>query len=628
MLPPTAMLAIKNQNEDGLWKLEDRIRSAIEERHSVISTLWPGLWLALFFAFAVLLSGCTPAGPRALLKGKASLDRGDYPDAVAELKTATSLLATNAQAWNYLGLAYQCAAQPAQAADAYQHALMLDRDLVEAHYNLGCLWLDQNKPEAAVTEFTAFTLRRSNVPEGWIKRGWAQLRAHQLADAEKSFGYALYLSSNNAEALNGLGLAQIQQGRPREAAQYFGEAIKTHPDYAPALLNLATVTHTFLHDNRTALQYYQAYLALTPRPANWNEVNELANSLEQPVAAAAVGPPPQAAPSQNQAPSAPPAYVSEARVPPPVVHVAPPPKPQPPVRAYSNIPPAYPAEPAQVVQVQPQPVLAQPHPPATPSVASSSEPVVTGRAPVPDGKPSAWHRLNPASWFHSSAPEKKYVSNGVTPLPSASDVAENPAVSSAEVAAAQAAPAEPQSKPANAAPAAPPGFPRYSYASPHKPKAGDRLAAAGAFTRAREFEQDTRWLDALRAYQQAAEFDPGWFEAQYNFGVLAYRLQNYPQALAAYELALAIQPNSVDARYNFALALQAARYVPDAVIQLNNILAANPNDVRAHLALGNLYAQQLHDFPRAREHYLKVLALDPHNAETTDIQFWLSSHPQ
>ena len=59
----------------------------------------------LFLALAVMLAGCTPAGPKALLKGKKYLDHGDYADAVAQFKTATTLLATNANAWNYYGVA-------------------------------------------------------------------------------------------------------------------------------------------------------------------------------------------------------------------------------------------------------------------------------------------------------------------------------------------------------------------------------------------------------------------------------------------------------------------------------------------------------------------------------------------
>src|SRR6185312_13792218 len=99
----------------------------------------------LFVALAIFISGCAPPGPRALLKGKKMLERGDYAGAVEQLKTATGILTTNAQAWNYYGVALQSAGQFDDAAAAYQNALRLDRDLIEVHYNLGCLWLEQNK---------------------------------------------------------------------------------------------------------------------------------------------------------------------------------------------------------------------------------------------------------------------------------------------------------------------------------------------------------------------------------------------------------------------------------------------------------------------------------------------------
>jgi len=132
----------------------------------------------------------------------------------------------------------------------------------------------------------------------------------------------------------------------------------------------------------------------------------------------------------------------------------------------------------------------------------------------------------------------------------------------------------------------------------------------------------------LQWYQQAAAFDPAWFEAQYNTGVLAHRLRNYALALPHYELALAIQPDSVDARYNFALALWAAGYAPDAADQLKKILAAKSGEARAHLALANICAQSLHDTAQARQHYQKVLELDPSNAQSSDIRRWLVSNPK
>jgi tetratricopeptide (TPR) repeat protein len=185
----------------------------------------------------------------------------------------------------------------------------------------------------------------------------------------------------------------------------------------------------------------------------------------------------------------------------------------------------------------------------------------------------------------------------------------------------------PAAKPLEVAPPVP-VFARYNYFSPHKPAPGDRTAASGAFTKARVFEQDEKWTDALQWYQQAAGFDPSWFEAQYNTGVLAHRLRNYATALPRYELALAVQPDSTDARYNFALALKAAGYAPDAAEQLKILLASQPGEVRAHLALANISAQSLRDNAQAREHYLKVMELDPANPQASDIRFWLSANPK
>ena len=525
--------------------------------------------VVLFLTLALFFTGCMPPGPRALLKGKKLLERGDYAAAVEELKTATTLLPANASAWNYLGVACQRAGQPADAAAAYQHALTLDRDLVEAHYNLGSLWLEQNKPDAAITEFTAYTLQRRNEPDGWLKLGSAQLHASDFLAAEKSFSTALSLGTNNAEALNGLGLARVERGRPREAEKFFDAAVQAHPDYAPALLNLATLAHESLHDNQLALQNYRAYLALTPRPANWDAVNEIANNLEQPANVAATTPPP----------------ANETK-PPTIARTSAPAKTQPAVqRTGSNPPPRLTSSvPTQVVNVQPEPEI----------VTTPGKNVATTEPPAASQTEMATGR-QPVNYFH----------NGITPLPAPGSL----------------------TKPAPLIQPAAPTFPRYLYLSPRKPAAGDRGSASGMFTRAQESEQRSRWTDALEWYRRATVADPGWFEAQYNYGVLAYRLRDYSAALSAYETALAIEPDSVDARYNFALALKAAGYATDAVNELKKIVAANPNEVRAQLALGNLYAQQLRDPAQARRHYLRVLDLDPHNSQATDIRFWLAANP-
>src|SRR6185436_4583216 len=158
MLPPHSMLTIKNRGKEGRFGCR------------------PGMTILLLSAG--FFSGCTPAGPKALLEGKRLIEQGKYARAVEKLNYATSLLKTNAQAWNYLGLATHYAGRAEEAERSYKRALALDRDLTEAHYNLACLWLAANRPEkneAAKTELLAYTLRRGNSAEGLLKLGLVQL---------------------------------------------------------------------------------------------------------------------------------------------------------------------------------------------------------------------------------------------------------------------------------------------------------------------------------------------------------------------------------------------------------------------------------------------------------------------
>src|SRR5258705_521285 len=234
----------------------------------------------LFLLFVA--SGCAPPGPKALIQGEKLIHKAKYTQAIEKLKLATTLIPTNAQAWNYLGLAYHHAGQIDEAEKTYRRALLINHDLSEAHYNLGCLYLEQKKNDAAKTEFIAYTLRRANSLDALLKLGTAQLRVNELAPAEKTFQDALRLSPQNPEALNGLGCVRAhQRGRANEAVGYFRAALKAQTNYPAAVLNLAIVAHQQSSDKRFALQKYREYISLKPPPENVQAVKAVALQLDQ-----------------------------------------------------------------------------------------------------------------------------------------------------------------------------------------------------------------------------------------------------------------------------------------------------------------------------------------------------------
>jgi tetratricopeptide (TPR) repeat protein len=570
-----------------------------------------GLLFALVVA-ALGTAGCGPPGPRALLEGKRLLEQGESAAAIDKLTQAAELMDTNAQAWNYLGLAYHLAGQQDAAAGAYQKALRFDHDLVAAHFNLGCLYLEEGQPdklEAARNELTAFTLHQGNSPAGWVKLGTVQVRLRDAASAEKSFEQALQLGSNNPEALNGLGLAELQFNRRREAVACFNNALAQQPNYGPALLNLAVLSQGNWNEWPLALQRYRQYLALTPHPANWDAVNAAAHQLEQELNAAArstadlSAAPPRSTPNN---PTRPPVVANEAR---------------PEVAADSANNPdtgsdTGPATRPEVVQL-PRETAAQPvasggqvsRVPATSPGSSTDTDTVIVSPPVEDVAPGEapkqgfFQRINP---FHR---EPLPVSSP-TPLPEESPSGIAPASPSAPV----------------------PHVARYNYVSPGRPAEGNRAQAERFFAQAAEAQHERRLQDAVALYRAATQADPSFFEAQSNLGLAAFDLGDMTQALLAYEIALAIRPDSFNARFNFALALIKANYIIDAAQELERLLATARDEPAEHLAmvhltLANLYAEQFHRPASARPHYQKVLALDPENSQATVIRYWLRDHP-
>lgn len=622
-----------------------------------------GKGLILLAALLVCLAGCTPPGPRALLRGKELLEKGDYAQALAELKTAATLLPTNAHAWNYLGLAYHHAGQPDEAQKAYQRALRLDKDLVAARFNLGCLWLEQNKLEWAKTELAACTLHQPQSAEALVKLGTVQLRLREVAAAEKSFQEALRLRANDPEALTGLGAARLQRGRVAEASSLFTEALRRDPHYGPALLNLAVIAQEHQKDKSLALERYRAYVSLRPPPDNLEAIKAIIARLEHELVP--LSPPPAASPTQAMATAAPPkpaptavapATIAAPRTPAPATNLAavtaPKPQPQPTGRAERVEPPPR-TEPRAPV-AKPTPATSVPPPvvkaPVTETVLLTPEPVIkpgsdVSPAPAPAAAPRkaetavvAAAPVGASSSGMAKPAPKKNVLQRLNPLKLLSrdrkeSAAGSPPTTTAAVeppaAAVTASPAADRKSPApSPATATSRRFARYQYKNPPRPAAGDRAEAERAFAQGVQAQQANRLPEALQAYRRAIQLDPTFFDACYNLGLAATQAGNTSLALYAYEQALAARPESLDARYNLALLLRQTGYPLDAVEQLERVLAKYPNESRAQVTLGNIYAQQLDDPARARQHYLKALEADPRNPQAGAIRYWLAAHPQ
>jgi tetratricopeptide (TPR) repeat protein len=581
------------------------------------------IFLPVLLFTAGILAGCKPPGHRALEAGAQLLDKGQYAAAIGELSKATDLMPTNAIAWHTLGLAYQYTGQYPLAENAYNHALKFDRNLAESRFNLGCVLLEQNKGEAARTQFTTYLMQRPPTAEVLVKMGMAQLNARDPLDAEKRFQEALRLSPQNAEAFNGLGLARMQRQRYLDAATYFQSARKADPSFAPALLNLAILKQQNLRDKAGALRDYREYAAMKPAPQDVEAAMRIIRALEAELAPPRVSAAPRQA--QTNTPVAPPrtpvVSVNTNRAPAPTV-----------VRSEPSA--------SGTKQASPTPapksgVTSPVAPPALESVKVADEPPLRtaqdislpNKEAVQSANPTNQESLALSTPGATPKPSKRTFLQSINPL-NLFRPQENGATPTGQTnATSAAAPSTPSTSTGASESGLPVSSPRYKYSSFPKPAAGNRAEAERVFARGLQAQTGRRFQDAVDAYREATRLDPSFFEALYNLALTYSRQKKASTALATYERALAVRPDSADARYNFALLLMENGFAADAINEFEKVIADHPTEARAHLALGNLYAQDLRQPAKARVHYRRVIEIDPRHPQAKAITQWLKANP-
>jgi tetratricopeptide (TPR) repeat protein len=591
---------------------------------------------AIVAAACLLLTGCGPPGLRALHKADRLVQSGKYEDAIAALIQATNLLAKDdlpvqAKAHNLLGLAYHRAGNAARARVCYGEALALDRKTAaEADYNLGCLELEHTNLLAARDAFAAYTTQRTTDWNGYMKLGLVSyhlaLQTPVSADAARQLNFeharkAFETSQRiiaTAEAWNDLAVIDlVRHPQPsREAISNAVDKLKTallrDHRYAPALLNLAILYDPAgpykLGGVQTAIDAYRQYLTLDPLPPHAAEVGLLVTNLDlkkrfdiQVHTPAPVQPLPTIAPSGAGA-----------------VIRSNPPQNTPTLRPAPAPVPANPA-PATALSA-PKPEEPSPPPPAAGGSASNTRVLPSHIAPSPGGPgvaaapENAAMPTNPApvsTVVHKPSLLSRLFGGGSKP-------AEGGAASATGVVA----------NPVGVTPLpAPHAVPHYA-APPVTTTPGNRAEAGRLASQAAAAEKEARWKDALLSYEEAVKADPSYYDACEALGMVAIKTQDYTVALEALHHALALNPESANARYAYAWTLQKKEFFQDAASQLEQLLAQHPEETRAHLLLGNLYAQNLGQPDFARGHYKKVLEKDPHNDQAAGLRAWLQNNPE
>jgi tetratricopeptide (TPR) repeat protein len=97
--------------------------------------------------------------------------------------------------------------------------------------------------------------------------------------------------------------------------------------------------------------------------------------------------------------------------------------------------------------------------------------------------------------------------------------------------------------------------------------------------------------EAMAAYRQALELEPGLADAHLNLGRLLHERDRTPEAERHYRLALAARPDDATAAYNLGVALQDLGRLKDAALAYEAALALDRTLADAHYNLSGLYEE-------------------------------------
>lgn len=155
-----------------------------------------------------------PSGARSAWKAAMkAIDSGNLPEAASQLRSMAAAAPKFARGWQTLGIVYETIQMPAEAREAYQHAVEADpKQLVSwitlAHMDI----LAKDWQGAATASETAIRLDTKHAyPEIYLHQAAARLKLKDLPGAEASTREALRDPKQNARAE--LILAQILDAR-------------------------------------------------------------------------------------------------------------------------------------------------------------------------------------------------------------------------------------------------------------------------------------------------------------------------------------------------------------------------------------------------------------------------------
>lgn len=207
-----------------------------------------------------------------MVLGKTQLAAGEKENAIATFTKRTQLAPEAPSGYLDLGSALAAAERWNEAREAFNKALTLNPDYLDARRALIALELRQNRGAEALKLAEAQTRRQAKSPSGPVLEGDVLMAQKQFAAAAKAYARAFNLAKASEWAIK-LHQAQLLAGNAKEADAQILAWLKERPDDLRARVYFADSLGA-RKEHKAAAQHYEA--ALQQAPDNVQVLNNLA----------------------------------------------------------------------------------------------------------------------------------------------------------------------------------------------------------------------------------------------------------------------------------------------------------------------------------------------------------------
>jgi tetratricopeptide (TPR) repeat protein len=261
-----------------------------------VALCWGGADLARRWPRAALAAGAAAA---LALVAVTESSLPVWKDSFALWDNALRTTGENAATLGNLGLALEDRRDPKKAAQCYLSAIRIEPESVEAHNNLGRVYMNEGRFEDAIRELERareiapnFPLVHNNLGNAYLQserrdeaaaeyakaielapeydqpyRAWAKIELERgnIDRAEELFRHLMRLSPGSADGYVGLGVVLGQKGRHDEALELFKRAVLVDPKAPNGWYNLGKCLYA-RGDLNLAGECFQRVLDLKPLP--------------------------------------------------------------------------------------------------------------------------------------------------------------------------------------------------------------------------------------------------------------------------------------------------------------------------------------------------------------------------